>query len=262
MAIDNIPLTVTENTQEVTLDIEDTSHPYYVGARAYVTQIPEGAIVTVIDKFGRTEATLLDGNYGNITDITYDPDTRTIKKVNGVVVSDLITLSEVAISNDYEDLYNLPTIPTSEDIEGIVDEWIDSHPVPTVQTVEFIFPHSCGSVYSGDCNIIRHKGKVIMIDSHRAGAYAAIKAMLDDYEIGHIDYFILTHYHDDHYGNIGNLVSDGFIDAETIVYLPAEGIYLDTLGKRSVSDTIKSIFDNAGIGYQYATESTTIGGIR
>lgn len=123
MAIDNIPIEVTENTQEVTLEIDDTSHPYYVGARAYVTQIPEGAIVTVIDKFGKTEATLLDGNYGNITDISYDPDTKTLKKVNGVVIDDVVTLSDVAISNDYEDLDNLP------DIDAI----IDAHPITNIQ---------------------------------------------------------------------------------------------------------------------------------
>lgn len=123
MAIDNIPIEVTENTQEVTLEIDDTSHPYYVGARAYVTQIPEGAIVTVIDKFGKTEATLLDGNYGNITDISYDPDTKTLKKVNGMVIDDVVALSDVAISNDYEDLDNLPDI----------DDIIDAHPVSNVQ---------------------------------------------------------------------------------------------------------------------------------
>lgn len=123
MAIDNIPIEISENTQEVVLDIDDTSHPYYVGARAYVTQIAEGAIVTVIDKFGRTEATLLDGNYGNITDISYDPDTKTLKKVNGVVIDDVVTLSDVAISNDYEDLDNLPDI----------DDIIDAHPITNVQ---------------------------------------------------------------------------------------------------------------------------------
>lgn len=123
MAIDNIPIEVSENTEQVTLEVDDTSHPYYVGARAYVTQIPEGAIVTVIDKFGKTEATLLDGNYGNITDISYDPDTRTIKKVNGVVIDDVVTLSDVAISNDYEDLNNLPDI----------DDIIDAHPVTNLQ---------------------------------------------------------------------------------------------------------------------------------
>lgn len=130
MAIDNIPLTVTENTQEIVLDIDDTSHPYYVGARAYVTQIPQGAIVTVIDKFGKTEATLLDGNYGNITDISYDPDTKTLKKVNGMVIDDVVTLSDVAISNDYEDLDNTP------DLDQTIADWLDENPIGTSRILD------------------------------------------------------------------------------------------------------------------------------
>ncbi len=95
MAIDNIPLSISENMEEIEINIDDTSHPYYVGARACVTQTADLAIVTVIDKEGTTTAVLLDGNQGRITDITYDPDTMTIKKVNGVVIEDLVTLSDV-----------------------------------------------------------------------------------------------------------------------------------------------------------------------
>lgn len=113
MAIDNIPLIVSENTQEIELQIDDTSHPYYVGARAYITQTEYGAIVTVIDKEGKTEAVLLDGNKGKITDISYNPDTKTLYKINGVVLKDVVTLSDVAISNDYNDLDSKPHIPTA-----------------------------------------------------------------------------------------------------------------------------------------------------
>ena len=46
---ENLPITVTEGK------------PYYVGARAYVEQLTDGAKITVIDKEGTTTAVVDDG---------------------------------------------------------------------------------------------------------------------------------------------------------------------------------------------------------
>lgn len=74
MATNDIPLAVSENQVRVPLRVNgggllrtvepDNGSPYYVGARAYVTQNDNGATITVIDKEGTTTATVYNGTAG------------------------------------------------------------------------------------------------------------------------------------------------------------------------------------------------------
>lgn len=95
-------LNISENQERVSLSVRsggllrtitpDNGSPYYVGARAYVTQNEDGATVTVIDKEGTTTANIYngtDGTDGNgIADISQtstsgNVDTYTITYDNG-----------------------------------------------------------------------------------------------------------------------------------------------------------------------------------
>lgn len=60
---EKIPLTVSTKSGLRTITPDDGS-PYYVGARAYVTQNVDGATVTVIDKDGTTTANIYNGQTG------------------------------------------------------------------------------------------------------------------------------------------------------------------------------------------------------
>lgn len=60
---EKIPLTVSTKGGLRTITPDDGS-PYYVGARAYVTQNVDGATVTVIDKDGTTTADIYNGQTG------------------------------------------------------------------------------------------------------------------------------------------------------------------------------------------------------
>lgn len=75
MATNSIPISVSDNTERITLGVKgggkvirarnsNAGNPYYVGARAYVTQTEDGAVVTVIDKEGITTATVSNGADG------------------------------------------------------------------------------------------------------------------------------------------------------------------------------------------------------
>lgn len=87
---ERIPLSVQSNTRLRSVNADNGS-PYYVGARAYVTQTDNGAVVTVIDKDGTTTATILNGQDGlvgrdgiGITSITQNLDgTLTINLDDG-----------------------------------------------------------------------------------------------------------------------------------------------------------------------------------
>lgn len=98
-----INLNVSENQVQVPLRVSggggltrtispDDGNPYYVGARAYVTQTENGAVITVIDKDGTTTATVLngvDGEDGNgIASIVMNDDyTLTIVMDDGTSVT-------------------------------------------------------------------------------------------------------------------------------------------------------------------------------
>ena len=47
-----------------------------------------------------------------VTDVTYDAATKKLKKQKNGISIDVVELAEVAISGDYGDLINTPTIPT------------------------------------------------------------------------------------------------------------------------------------------------------
>ena len=63
---------------------------------------------------------------------------------------------------------------------------------------------------------------VIMFDTGRDTDYTAIKNELHKNDIDHIDYFILSHYHGDHWYNLSALINDNYIDDSTVVYLQRE----------------------------------------
>lgn len=73
----------------------------------------------------------------------------------------------------------------------------------------------------GNCTVVITKhGKVVMLDSGFSQMYDNIKAQLAENNITRVDYFLLSHYHGDHFGNIASMVQDGYIDNNTICYLP------------------------------------------
>lgn len=73
----------------------------------------------------------------------------------------------------------------------------------------------------GSCTVFKtNNGKTLMIDAGANDSYMMIKNELSKNGITHIDYFILTHYHADHYENCENMVNDGYIDSATSAYIP------------------------------------------
>lgn len=76
----------------------------------------------------------------------------------------------------------------------------------------------------GNCTVIITKplNKVVMLDTGDTDIYTNIKRLLTENDITHVDYFLLSHPHRDHFGNLPSLISDHFIDVNTVVYLPIQ----------------------------------------
>ena len=58
-------------------------------------------------------------------------------------------------------------------------------------------------------------GKTLLVDSGKNGMGSRIKATMDRAGVSKVDYFVLTHYHEDHYGGIDDLVKLGASVLET-----------------------------------------------
>ena len=76
--------------------------------------------------------------------------------------------------------------------------------IPIDDRCEFIFPGLTGKNMQGDCTIIKTSDKVMMIDAmyDDINIRKSILMSLKKNGIDNVDYFLLTHYHVDHYGNI------------------------------------------------------------
>jgi hypothetical protein len=115
-------LNISENQERVPLTIgssgvlrsitPDNGSPYYVGARAYVTQTASGATVTVIDKDGTTTAVILNGANGQ-----NGADGQDGADGNGIVSIDLT--STVDNVDTYTITYTDGTTDTFEVTNGV-----------------------------------------------------------------------------------------------------------------------------------------------
>jgi len=86
-------------------------------------------------------------------------------------------------------------------------------------------------------------GKALLVDSGKDGMGSRIKAVMEAAGLARVDYFVCTHYHEDHYGGIDELVALDTPVLETYdrgdkLYLPASKLaetaytnYLDSVGE-------------------------------
>jgi beta-lactamase superfamily II metal-dependent hydrolase len=49
-------------------------------------------------------------------------------------------------------------------------------------------------------------GKTLLVDCGKNGEGSRVKAVMDQAGVGQIDFFVCTHYHEDHFGGIDDLV--------------------------------------------------------
>ena len=91
---------------------------------------------------------------------------------------------------------------------------------------------------NGEVCLIQAFGKNILIDSHYANYKTQVYDFLNRHNVTHVDIYVNSHYHNDHAGNSANLINDGYIDKDTLIYLPA---YTTLIG-------------NSGQMYNYYTE--------
>lgn len=125
-------------------------------------------------------------------------------------------------------------------------------------SLEYIFPKRENETYStwGDITIIKFNNKILCIDTGLSDRWNEIHLMLYSNGITHIDNLMITHYHDDHIGNLENLITDGYVDSETDVYLCGDVTnWVDIV---TVQTYVKTLLDNNDITYRTPSESEIV----
>jgi beta-lactamase superfamily II metal-dependent hydrolase len=122
--------------------------------------------------------------------------------------------------------------------------------------VEVIFPlyGKDGEDTLGDCSIIKTANKVIMIDTFidDQTCWNSIVECLNENNINKIDYFLVTHYDGDHYGNYQRLIYSGLINNARII-LPR---VLTEGGFNKTGSDIKNALELAGLTWETADNET------
>lgn len=123
--------------------------------------------------------------------------------------------------------------------------------------------------YLGNGIVIRlPNGVWFGIDCYIAAAYNSVKAIYAGLGVSHFDYFMISHYHQDHVGNIVSLINDGYIDSDTIMILPPDldtsydtQIFTDWLnedGPKAMYQTVRPTITTCGCTVIYPTEGQVI----
>ena len=167
---------------------------------------------------------------------------------------------------DFVDTY-FENLDVQEEINNKLDAMVEDGTLQQIignyleESVEYIAQGFIPNNRSMDCNIIKYhqlnQDKTIMVDCGTYDAWYYIYKMLQDNEITHLDYFILTHYHTDHDGNLQNLIDMHFIDEDTVILVGAEYTFGNAgYQARMIADL--AIFTNAGLTYRTPTEGEVI----
>ena len=126
---------------------------------------------------------------------------------------------------EYVDNY-FDNLDVQEAIDNKLDEMVESGDFATIinnyfnPNFKIIMPKNFTNVDSGDIMILKAYDKNIVIDTFYDDAYSQVEDFLDRNGITSIDYLILTHYHEDHVGNVENLILNNYLNQNSYVYLP------------------------------------------
>ena len=153
-------------------------------------------------------------------------------------------------------------LDVQEEINNKLDDMAESGELEEIivnylsDSVKIIFPDygKDGTDTLGDCSIIKTANKAVMIDcfSDDATCWGRITEALYQNNITKLDYFILTHYDADHYGNYERLIASGLIDDATII-LPRSVVRGDI---NKTGNDIKEALTTAGLSYEIADNET------
>lgn len=143
----------------------------------------------------------------------------------------------------------LDEMATDGTLEELIGEYLTNK-------LDIIFPKFWANSNSGDISLIKYKNKNILIDTYDNSNWLNVKEMLDNNNVTHIDYMIITHYDSDHYTNFENLFNNDYIDNNTNYYMPADVTKWSE--KASIISNMKSFFADNNLTYYIPYENEIV----
>lgn len=231
----------------------------------------KGELLRLMNIRGLTNFPFIEYDFDALTN--YELLSKVVEHLNKVITNENnVTDTMKQLIEGFNGLYNyvnnyFDNLDVQEEInkklddmllDGTLEEIIGRYITSSLSydNIKLFFPRSMGFVNSGDSELIKAYDKNILIDSNRLSSWEGLKSFLTRNNSTHIDYFILTHYHDDHAGNIENLINNGFIDEQTFVYLPAYSPLIENNGGGSLTfyNSIRDLLETNSINNKVPTE--------
>ena len=114
-------------------------------------------------------------------------------------------------------------------LENMILPYVNEFLAGYAYNAKVVIPGTFGiTANSGDIQLIKAYDKNVVIDTHTSTFKNEVEDFLTRNNCGHIDYLILTHYHNDHIGNVINLINDGYVNTNTTVYLPGYSTLIES----------------------------------
>lgn len=191
------------------------------------------------------------------------------EKVIPAVNNNALALKEVQEHltelQSYVDHY-FENLDVQEEINNKLDEMAESGELESLISdfiingkgqVKYIFPSN--THYTSEFNLINGYDKNILIDCGRTNEYTNLTDTLTKYNIEHIDYLIITHFHTDHCQNLPALYTDGYCDETTTLILPHYNTSIwSSDSSYTEYNTIMQYLTTNNISYTLASEGQTI----
>ena len=140
--------------------------------------------------------------------------------------------------------------------DGSLEEILESY---FNNEIKFIFPQNWTNNIngSGDISLIKAYGKNILMDASVSSYETQVNAFLDSNDAQSLDYVVISHYDGDHMGCIAELITNGYINENTHVYLPAPPSELG-IGSTTNEYAVKNALDANNIPYSQPEEGDTL----
>lgn len=110
----------------------------------------------------------------------------------------------------------------------------------------------------GNCYIVKFaNGKNMFIDTGASSDWSHIRASLADLGITKFDYGVITHPHDDHFGNLENFI-ENFDVSECTFYIPATPDFSEVPAVEAGYTAMYAIFESANITPVVPVNNSTV----
>ena len=212
-------------------------------------------------------------------------------KVNKPTTSPNGTSGQFLRTNgDGSTTWDNPAVPTEEQIEAAVNDWLDDHPeaVTTVQdgsitlqkldsslkrtsqrsgTAKVYFPSLETGGYSSATALLVAEDKTILFDASAVNCKTAImdyyQGLYSDGVFTNIDYIVISHYHYDHIGCLEDILTAfphnncvAYLPMDMTGYYPDDEYYQETL--LANMNAVKDILDDFNISYTEVNTDRTV----